>query len=310
MKILITGGAGYIGSVLVPALLNDGHEVTVLDSFMYGQTPLLDCSVNPKLRIIRGDVRDDRLIGELLPKADAILPLACLTGAPICAKDPFAARAVNHDAVKMIAERLSPQQRLIFPSTNSGYGVGEANIHCDEETPLRPVSLYGRLKVDLEKYLLNRGDCVTFRFATLFGTSPRMRLDLLVNDFTYRAVIDGFVVLFEPHFKRNYLHVRDGARAFQHALANYDTMKGRPYNVGLTDANISKWELCEGIKKQLPNFTFMVAELGKDPDQRNYIVSNKRIESTGYSTTIGLDAGISELIKGYQVIRRNQYSNV
>ena len=184
------------------------------------------------------------------------------------------------------------------------------NIHCDEETPLRPISLYGRLKVELEKFLLDRGDCVTFRFATLFGTSPRMRLDLLVNDFAYRAVVDRFVILFEPHFKRNYLHVRDGARAFRHALANYDTMKGRPYNVGLSDANISKWELCEVIQKHVPDFTYLVAEVGKDPDQRNYIVSNKRIESTGYSTTNNLDAGVQELIKGYQVIRRNQYSNV
>ena len=310
MKILVTGGAGYIGSVLVPRLLGDGHEVIVVDSFMYGQASLLDCCVDTKLQIIRGDVRDARLISELLSKVDAIFPLACLTGAPLCDKDPRMAEAVNHDAVKMIAERLASQQMLIFPSTNSGYGVGEANIHCDEETPLRPVSLYGRLKVELEKYLLDRGDCVTFRFATLFGTSPRMRLDLLVNDFTYRAVIDRFVVLFEPHFKRNYLHVRDGARAFQHALANYDTMSGRPYNVGLSDANISKWELCEVIQKYVPDFTYLVAEVGKDPDQRNYIVSNNRIESTGYRTMINLDAGVQELIKGYQVIRRNHYSNV
>ncbi len=309
MKILVTGGAGYIGSVLVPSLLNDGHEVIVLDSLMYGQTSLLDCCVNPKLEIIRGDVRDERLISEYLPTVDAVFPLACLTGAPLCNKDPLVAEAVNFGAVKMIAEQLSSQQILIFPSTNSGYGVGEANIHCDEETPLRPISLYGRLKVELEKYLLDRGGCVTFRFATLFGTSPRMRLDLLVNDFTYRAVVDRFVVLFEPHFKRNYLHVRDGARAFQHALANYDTMKGLPYNVGLSDANISKWELCEAIEKHVPDFTYLVAEVGKDPDQRNYIVSNHRIESTGYRTTIGLDAGVQELIKGYQVIRRNQYSN-
>ncbi len=310
MKILVTGGAGYIGSVLVPALLTDGHDVTVVDSFMYQQTPLLDCTVNPKLTIIRGDARDEKLMSGLVPKFDAILPLACLTGAPLCDKDPIAAKAVNHDAVKFLAERKSPQQMLIFPSTNSGYGVGEAGIECTEDTPLRPVSLYGRLKVELEKYLLDRGDCVTFRFATLFGTAPRMRLDLLVNDFTYRAVVDRFVILFEPHFKRNYLHVRDGAGAFRHTLTNYDKMKGRAYNVGLSDANISKWDLCEVIKKYIPNFTVMVAEIGKDPDQRNYIVSNERIESTGFRTTIGLDAGVQELIRGYQVIRRNQFSNV
>jgi nucleoside-diphosphate-sugar epimerase len=205
---------------------------------------------------------------------------------------------------------MSSQQMLIFPSTNSGYGVGESDIHCDEETPLRPVSLYGRLKVELEQYLLDRGNCVTFRFATLFGTSPRMRLDLLVNDFTYRAVVDRFVVLFEPHFKRNYLHVRDGAGAFRHAIANYKSMMGRPYNVGLSSANISKQELCELIQKHVPQFTFAVADVGKDPDQRNYIVSNARIESTGYATTFDLDAGLQDLLKGYQVVRRNQFSNV
>jgi nucleoside-diphosphate-sugar epimerase len=310
MRILVTGGAGYIGSVLVPSLLDDGHEVTVVDTFMYGQTPLLDCCVNPKLKIIRGDARDTSLISGLVGSADAVLPLACLTGAPICAKDPWAARAINFEAIRAIAEQLSPEQMIVFPSTNSGYGVGEGSIECDETTPLRPISLYGRLKVELEQYLLDRGNCVTFRFATLFGTSPRMRLDLLVNDFTYRAVVDRFVVLFEPHFKRNYLHVRDGARAFRHALANYGSMKGRPYNVGLSDANISKWELCEEIKQHIPEFTFVVAEVGKDPDQRNYVVSNKRIESTGYRTTIGLKDGIQDLLRGYQVVRRNQHANV
>ncbi|OAI55821.1 hypothetical protein AYO49_01090 [Verrucomicrobiaceae bacterium SCGC AG-212-N21] len=309
MKILVTGGAGYIGSVLVPRLLADGHDVTVVDSFMYGQTSLLDCCAEARLTIVRGDARDTRLMQPLVARADAVFPLACLTGAPLCDRDPELAHGVNFQAVRWLAEQLSPGQRLIFPSTNSGYGVGEAGIHCTEDSPLRPVSLYGRLKVELESFLLEK-NCVTFRFATLFGTSPRMRLDLLVNDFTYRAVVDRFVVLFEPHFKRNYLHVRDGARAFQHALANYDTMKGRSYNVGLSDANISKLELCEVIRKYLPHFTFPVAEVGKDPDQRNYIVSNERIESTGYRTEFGLDAGIQDLIKGYQVVRRNQYSNV
>jgi nucleoside-diphosphate-sugar epimerase len=310
MKILVTGGAGYIGSVLVPHLLNDAHEVTVVDSFIYGQTSLLDCCVNPKLQIVRGDARDSRLMSRLIGEADAVLPLACLTGAPLCERDPLTAKSVNYDAVRMIAEQLSPRQMLIFPSTNSGYGVGESDNYCTEETPLRPISTYGRLKVDLEKYLLDRGNCVTFRFATLFGTSPRMRLDLLVNDFTYRAVVDGFVVLFEPHFKRNYLHVRDGANAFRHALVNYEQMRGRPYNVGLSDANLGKGELCQTIQKHLPGFRYLVADIGKDPDQRNYVVSNERIESTGFRTTISLDCGIQELIKGYQVIRRNQFSNV
>jgi nucleoside-diphosphate-sugar epimerase len=309
MKILVTGGAGYIGSVLVPALLNDSHEVTVVDSFMYGQASLLDCCVNPRLHVVRGDARDTQLMSKLIAKADAVLPLACLTGAPICERDPLTAKSVNFDAVRMIAEQLSPAQRLIFPSTNSGYGIGEADNYCTEETPLRPISIYGRLKVDLEKHLLDRGNCVTFRFATLFGTSPRMRLDLLVNDFTYRAVVDRFVVLFEPHFKRNYLHVRDGVNAFRHALTHYESMRGRPYNVGLSDANIGKLELCQVIQKHVPDFTYPVADIAKDPDQRNYIVSNERMESTGFRTTIGLESGILELIKGYQVIRRNQYSN-
>lgn len=309
MRILVTGGAGYIGSVLVPLLLNDGHEVTVVDNFLYGQTSLLDCCERRTLTVIRGDVRDARLLAEVVPKADAVLPLACLTGAPVCSRDPSTATAVNFDAVKTIADMLSASQMMIFPSTNSGYGVGESGIHCDEDTPLRPVSLYGRLKVDIESLLLDRGTFVTFRFATLFGTSPRMRLDLLVNDFTYRAVTDRFVVLFEAHFKRNYLHVRDAARAFAHVLAHYDQMKGHPYNVGLSDANISKMELCEMIAGHAPGFCIVTADVGKDPDQRNYIVSNARIEETGFKPAFGLDEGIGELVKGYQIVRRNHYAN-
>lgn len=309
MDILVTGGAGYIGSVMVPLLLADGHRVTVIDNFMYGQASLLDCCRSPNLTVVRGDVRDGQLLGRLVAEADAVLPLACLTGAPICERDPAAASAINLDAIKAIAGALSPRQMLVFPSTNSGYGIGQNDVHCDEQTPLRPVSLYGRLKVEAEAHLLDRGNCVTFRFATLFGISPRMRLDLLVNDFTYRAVTDRFIVLFEPHFKRNYLHVCDAARAFMHVLANYDRMKGKPYNVGLSDANLSKWELAEAIKKHVPDFYFVASEVGKDPDQRNYVVSNARIEATGFRPAHGLDSGIRELIKGYQIIRRSGFAN-
>jgi len=310
VQIVVTGGAGYLGSVLVPLLLDDGHDVTVVDNFLYGQTSLLDCCHCRRLTVVRGDVRDSRLLHELIPRADAVFPLACLTGAPACARDPWTATAVNFDAVKTIADVLSPSQMMIFPSTNSGYGVGEAGIHCDEDTPLRPVSLYGRLKVELESLLLNKGTFVTFRFATLFGISPRMRLDLLVNDFTYRAVNDGFVVLFEPHFKRNYLHVRDAARAFVHVLANYHQMKGRPYNVGLSNANLSKLELCELIRCQVPSFQMVTADVGEDPDKRNYIVSNARIEATGFEPAFGLTNGIEELVKGYKIVRHNHYANV
>ncbi|MDD5085618.1 MAG: NAD(P)-dependent oxidoreductase [Candidatus Omnitrophica bacterium] len=310
MNILVTGGAGYIGSILVPTLLAEGHKVTVIDNFMYNQTPLLDCCWNPGLTIIRGDVRDTKLLAEQMKKADVILPLACLTGAPLCVREPHNARAINYDAVKTISDMKSASQLMIFPSTNSGYGIGQEGIHCDEDTPLCPVSMYGKLKVDIEKYILDKGAAVTFRFATVFGISPRMRLDLLVNDFTYRAVVDRAMVIFEPHFKRNYLHVRDAARVFIHAIRNYDKMKGKPYNVGLSDANLNKEELCKVIQKHIPQFTFVVSPIGEDPDKRNYVVSNKKIEATGYKTTVSLDEGIKELIKGYQVIRRNQFANV
>jgi nucleoside-diphosphate-sugar epimerase len=295
---------------MVPFLLRAGHKVTVIDSFMYGQSSLLDCCHDANLSIVRGDVRNADLVRTHLSKADIIIPLACLVGAPLCEQKPVEARTINYDAIKMIVDQSSAQQRIIFPTTNSGYGVGQEGLHCTEETPLRPISLYGVLKADIEKVLLDSGRAVTLRLATAFGISPRMRLDLLVNDFTYRAVTDRFVILFEAHFKRNYIHVRDIAGAFLHAMAHFDTMKNQPFNVGLSDANLSKMELCQEIRKQLPAFTFLESAIGKDPDQRNYIVSNKKIEKTGFKTQVTLQAGIAELIKGYQVIRRNQYSNI
>ncbi len=310
MKILITGGAGYIGSVMTPMLLEAGHEVAVIDNFMYQQTSLLDSCHHKNFTFHRGDVRDKRLVSECVKKADAIFPLACFTGAPLCDKFPEEAKAVSLDAVKMILELRSPEQRIIYPTTNSGYGIGEKDKHCDETTPLRPISLYGRLKVEAEQAVLQTKNSITLRLATAFGASPRMRLDLLVNDFVYRAVHDGFVVLFEAHFKRNYIHVRDIVRAFMHALENFDRMKNEPYNVGLSDCNISKKELCEEIKKQVPKFYFIESEIGEDPDKRDYIVSNAKIEKTGYRPKFSLEFGISELIKAYQIIKRNQFANV
>jgi nucleoside-diphosphate-sugar epimerase len=310
MKIMVTGAAGYIGSVLVPTMLDAGHEVVALDNFMYNQSSLLDRCYDPRLTIIRGDVRDETLLKKWVPKVDVMIPLACLVGAPVCQQKPVEARTINYDAIKMLVDLSSPQQRIVFPTTNSGYGIGQEGIHCTEETPLRPISLYGVLKAEIEKVLLDSGRAITLRLATAFGVSPRMRLDLLVNDFTYRAVTDRFVILFEAHFKRNYIHVRDISRAFLHAIGNFETMKNQPYNVGLSDANLSKMELCLEIKKQAPSFTIMESEIGKDPDQRNYIVSNEKIEKTGFRPAVSLPMGIAELIKGYQVIRRNQYSNV
>jgi nucleoside-diphosphate-sugar epimerase len=310
MKILVTGGAGYIGSVLVPTLLQQGHEAVVIDNFMYDQASLLDCCNSDRLTIVRGDARDKELAAKWVKKVDAIFPLACLTGAPICSKDPFSARAIIVDAVKMILDLRDKKQIIVFPTTNSGYGIGQKGIYCTEETPLNPISLYGKLKVEAEKMLLGAGNCITLRLATVFGISPRMRLDLLVNDFTYRAVTDKYLVLFQARFKRNYIHVRDVANAFIHCLKNFDKMKNEPYNVGLSDANLSKWELCEEIKKQVPDFYFIESPIGEDPDKRDYVVSNEKIEKTGFKPEVSVKAGIAELIRGYQVVRKNQFSNV
>ena len=309
-NILVTGGAGYLGSTMVPDLLNAGHKVTVLDNLMFKQTSLNHVCINPNFSFVKGDIRVESVIAPLMKKADVIIPLAALVGAPMCTQDPVGATTINHDAISLMIKLLSKEQIVLMPTTNSAYGTGDENNFCTEESPLRPISQYAIEKVGIEKELMQHENTVSFRLATVFGMSPRMRIDLLVNDFTYRAVYDGFVVLFESHFKRNYIHVRDVSRVFQHTLSNYDKMKGQVYNVGLTDANVSKWELCEHIQKQVPNFAFLEAPVGKDPDQRNYIVSNAKIEATGFKPYYSLDMGITDLIKGYTMIKNTRYGNV
>ncbi len=310
MKILITGGAGYLGSVLAPALLSRGYDVTVLDAFMYRQNSLMDCCQYENFSIVRGDCRDESIVKPLIAKTDVVIPLAALVGAPLCDRDRVAAQTTNAGAVEMICRLLSKNQRVLFPTTNSGYGIGEQGKFCTEDTPLRPISLYGTTKVQAEKVILERENSISFRLATVFGLSPRMRLDLLVNDFVYRAITDRAVVIFEGHFKRNYIHIRDVARVFTHGLEHFDSMKGKPYNVGLDDANLSKIQLCEEIKKQLPQFTYVEAPIGEDPDKRDYIVSNARLASTDFKPEWSMSRGIAELIKGFTIIRNSVYSNI
>ena len=310
MNILVTGGAGYIGSVLTPMLLAAGHRVTVLDMLTFRQASLLDCRQYDTFQVVRGDARDERRMRALVADADAIIPLAALVGAPACDRDQIAAQTTNEDAIRMLCRLASPQQRILYPTSNSGYGIGEKDKYCTEETPLRPISLYGRTKVNAEQAVLERENSLTFRLATVFGMSPRPRLDLLVNDFVYRAMHDGAVVVFEGNFKRNYIHIRDVARAFLHGLTNFEAMKGKPYNVGLDEANLSKLELCAEIKKQLPSFYYTEAEIGEDPDKRDYIVSNARLAGTGFKTEWTLERGIRELIKGYTILQNRPYSNL
>jgi nucleoside-diphosphate-sugar epimerase len=310
LNILVTGGAGYLGSIMVPDLLAAGHKVTVLDNFIYSKTSLNHVCFHPNFSVVKGDIRLEDILLPLLKNADVVIPLAALVGAPICNQDPIGATTVNHNAIMLMLKYLSKEQIVLMPTTNSAYGSGDKNNFCTEESPLNPISKYAIDKVEIEKELMQHPNAISFRLATVFGMSPRMRIDLLVNDFTYRAVYDGFVVLFESHFKRNYVHVRDVSRVFNHALENFSQMKGQIYNVGLSDANVSKWELCERIKNQIPKFTFLEAPLGKDPDQRNYVVSNEKLEGTGFKPIYSLDFGIGELIKGFTMIKNTRYGNV
>jgi len=309
IKILITGGAGYIGSVLIPKLLKDGYEVVCVDNLLYERTSLIMASLNKNFKLIVGDARDKELMRPLIEKADVIIPLACMTGAPLCNKDKIAAITVNKESVVMCSDLSSADQLIIYPCTNSGYGVGEDGIYCTEETPLNPISLYGKVKVEAEKILIDKGNAITFRLATVFGVSPRPRLDLLVNDFTYRAFFDRTVVLFEADFKRNYLHIDDAADGFRFAINN-SHLKGNCFNLGYSEANLSKRELCEEIKKVIPEFVYLISEIGTDIDKRNYIVSNKKIEDKGFKATRSLNQGIKELVSALPLMKRNQFANI
>ncbi len=294
----------------MPELLRLGHEVTVVDNFMFGQASLNQCCRHLNFSVANGDIRHIKFIRPYYEAAEIIIPLAAYVGAPLCKKDETGAQTVNHDAIMAMLSIIRDDQWVLMPTTNSAYGTGDENNFCDENSPLKPISNYAIDKVTIERELMKRRNSISFRLATVFGMSPKMRIDLLVNDFVYRAVCDRFIVLFEGHFKRNYIHLTDVVRAFVYGIENFQIMRGQIYNVGLTEANISKIELCETIKKHIYDFVIMEAPLASDPDQRNYVVSNKKIESTGWTAQVGLEEGIKELIKGYTMLKNTRYTNV
>jgi len=309
-RVFITGGAGYIGTILCEQLLDAGYAVTALDNLRYGQAPLFHLCSNPNFEFFVGDARDESLIKRFVKEADVIIPLAAIVGAGACDKDPWATRSTNLEAVQLINKIRSPRQLIIYPNTNSGYGTKSGDQFCTEDSPLDPITLYGQTKVQAELELLDSPNAITLRLATVFGMSPRMRLDLLVNHFTYAATFDGYIVIFEKDFKRNYIHIRDIADCFNYCIQNSERMIGKPYNAGLDKANLSKAELAEKVKEYVPNFFIHYAEVGSDPDKRNYVVSNQRLREAGFEARRTLDDGIKELIKGYRMLGRGQFKNV
>ena len=309
-KVLITGAAGYLGSVLCEVLLREGYAVRALDNLFDGEANLFHLCPNPDFEFVRADARDEKALRPLLRDIDAIIPLAAMVGVGACDRDPMMTRSVNVEAIALLKKLRSPDQLIVYPTTNSGYGTQSGETFCTEETPLQPISLYGETKAASERLLLQSPNAVCLRLATVFGMSPRMRLDLLVNHFVLAAVTDGSLTIFEKDFKRNYVHIRDVADCFVHCLQHRDAMTGRTFNVGLDSANCSKAELAMKVKEYVPNFYVHFAEIGTDPDKRNYIVSNERLRQAGFEAKRSLDFGIRELLKGYQMLGRTRFKNI
>ena len=308
--VAVTGAAGYLGSVLCEHLLAAGYRVTAADGLIYRQRSLFHLCANPQFDFVVGDARDEQLMRRLVKDADVLIPLAAIVGAPACDRDPWLARSVNLEAIRLLARLRSNDQLIVYPTTNSGYGTKSGDMFCTEDTPLEPISLYGQTKTEAEAEILERTNTVTLRLATVFGMSPRMRLDLLVNHFVYAAVTDGYIVIFEKDFKRNYIHIRDVADCFIHCIENGKKMAGRPYNAGLDSANLSKEALALKIKEYVPNFYIHFGQVGSDPDKRNYIVSNQRLRDAGFEAKRSLDSGIQELLKGYRMMGRAEFANI
>jgi len=307
-KILITGGAGYLGSVITELLLQDWREVTILDNMMYNQTSLINFSHYDNFKFINGDVRDKELLKELVLQNDIIIPLAAIVGFPACERDKELATQINYEHVKFVCDIAKENnKKVVYPNTNSGYGIGE-NGECTEDSPLNPISHYGKTKVEAEKEVLGIGG-ISLRLATVFGTSPRMRMDLLVNEFVYKALTDKSIVLFEKKFVRNFIHIRDVALVFRKMINQYEQWSGMVFNVGLSEANLTKEQLCEAIQEQVPSFQIFYNDNYEDPDKRDYIVSNALLESCGWRPRYTLEKGIEELIKTYTIMISNLSSN-
>ena len=300
--VLITGGAGYLGSVLTEVLINKGYKVTVLDNLIYKQTSVAPFVYNPNFNFVLGDVTDNAVLRPLVESHDVIIPLAAIVGMPACKANPELTIKVNYLQVKNITEWVTKDQIVLIPNTNSQYGSSTEII--TEDSPFKPLSLYAETKCDAEKAVLDSGNGIALRLATVFGMSYRMRMDLLVNDFVYKAVNDGYLVLFESHFIRNYIHIRDIANTFLFMIENYEKCNNNAFNVGLTSANCTKLELAETIQKYIPDLVIVENNFKQDFDQRNYIVSNAKLENQGWAPTFTLDKGIQELIKGYQLITK------